>query len=371
MFSRREVNSLSSVRVLIMKTLKYALDSGQLLLNINKEVMPFDDLVAVGERINPKRPFIFVSKVIGRYVPTSLKTLNKVATQLANEVPLTLLQETTTTVISLSETALGLGALVHKALLDKNVHNLNVFTTRHRSFQEVLCGFQETHSHLPNHYVYKSSDDTCNQHLFDTETLILVDDEITTGNTLRNLYESLNLPNVKKVILLSLTDWSGKTFDDWNVDVYKYSLIEGSYSWEKSSEKPKELPYNPHKYADSLVLNLEDSFRLPTFDLFANYRQSATLEKDQYVIYYNELLPYCLQQYMQFLDSDKDVYFLSLSSSPIELSSSITSKTEFQGFYSSVPVYLYNFEDIVTTCNKGLGSLIVVSEPNHIPFAHF
>lgn len=354
-----------------MTQLKYQLDCGILSLDINKEVLPFDQLVDVAERINPKRPFLFVSKVIGRYIPTSLKTMHNIAGLLTEQIPTELLKDTKTTVISLSETALGLGALVHQNLRDNNHTNLNVFTTRHRSTQEVLCGFQESHSHLPNHYIYKSSDEACNQHLFDTETLILVDDEITTGNTLQNLYQSLSFPKVKKVILLSLTDWSGKSFDDWGIDVHKYSLIEGTYSWEKTSDVVKQLPYNPHKYADSLILNLEDNFRLPTFDLFEHYRKPNALDKDQYVLYYNELLPYCLQQYMQFLNSDKDVYFLSLSSSPIELNSTITSKTEFAGFYSSVPVYLYNYEEIVAKCNQGLGSLIVVTEPNHIPFAHF
>ena len=55
-----------------MKQVSYQLSRGILDLTIEKEVEPFENLLGIAERINPKRSFLFVSKVIGRYVPTSL-----------------------------------------------------------------------------------------------------------------------------------------------------------------------------------------------------------------------------------------------------------------------------------------------------------
>ena len=352
-----------------MSLLQYKLDSGTLSLIIKKQIMPFDDLVGVAERINPKRPFIFVSKVIGRYIPTSLKTLVKVSEQLANQIPVTDLQGNVS-VISLSETALGLGALVHKTLNDKGIKNLNVMTTRHKSTLPSYCEFKETHSHLPNHYIYTSSP-SVDQSLTDTEVLILVDDEITTGNTLNNLYKSLNLKKVKKVILLSLTDWSNKSFDNWGVEVVKYSLIEGEYKWTANPNAvAKVLPYNAHSYSDSIVLDFKKNFRQPTFDLFKKRFKASDLKKDVLVVYYNELLPYCLQKYLQYLDNEKDVFFLSLSSSPIDINTEIKSKVELSGFYSNIPVYLYNYREFLNSKNEDKITVTVVTEPYHIPFNH-
>lgn len=352
-----------------MSLLQYKLDSGTLSLIIKKQTMPFNDLVGVAERINPKRPFIFVSKVIGRYIPTSLKTLVKVSEQLANQIPVKDLQGNVS-VISLSETALGLGALVHKTLNDKGIKNLNVMTTRHKSTLPSYCEFKETHSHLPNHYIYTSSP-SVDQFLTDTEVLVLVDDEITTGNTLNNLYKSLNLKKVKKVILLSLTDWSNKSFDNWGVEVDKYSLIEGEYKWTANPDAvTKVLPYNAHSYSDSIVLDFKKNFRQPTFDLFKKRFKASDLKKDILVVYYNELLPYCLQKYLQYLDNEKDVFFLSLSSSPIDINTEIKSKVELSGFYSNIPVYLYNYREFLNSKNEDKITVTVVTEPYHIPFNH-
>ena len=345
----------------------FTLNRGVLKLQINKEVMPFDELIGVSERINPKRPFLFVSKVIGRYIPTSLKTMVRVSQNLTKQIPHTELKGNIT-VVSLSETALGLGVLVHKALTDKGIKNLNTFTSRHKTSLKILSEFKESHSHLPNHYVYKSGKKET-QHFQNTDTLILVDDEITTGNTLYNLYKSLKFNNVKHVILLSLADWSNKTFDDWGVKVSKYSLIEGTYSWTNNHiTLRKQLPYDASLYSESITLKGNNNFRQPNFNFFKDLKNPSKLQKDLLVVYYNELLPYCLSQYLQYLSSNKDVYFLSLSSSPIELSGLIKSKLEFSGFYSPIPVYLYNYTEFVESKNL---AITIVTEPFHIPYGRY
>lgn len=349
-----------------MKSMNFKLSTGELDLHITKEEQPFDSLLSVGERINPKRPFIFISKVIGRYIPTSLKTLEKVATNLVGLVESEyLLVSDKVSVISLSETALGLGVMVHQILQDNGVKNLNVFTTRHKTSNNVLYEFEEPHSHLPCHRIYSSSHD---EFLINTEVLVLIDDEITTGNTLKNLYNSMNLKNIKEVIILTVADWSGteETLYWGKTVVKKYSLISGSYKWTaKEGVVLKQLPYNSLDYDNSIVLS-NHNFRKPSFNFLGNSGKfNINTCKDTLVVYYNELLPYAIKLYYSTLTTNKDVYFLAVSSSPIELGGDIKSKIEYTGYYSNVPVYLYNFNEAIE--NKEI-VVKILTEPNSIPF---
>lgn len=359
-----------------MKNLAFQLSSGILELDIESEVKPFEDLVGIAERINPKRPFIFVSKVIGRYVPTSLQEMFRISSLLASQVPETLL-DGNVTVLSLSETALGLGALVHrhfKTSIGKPI--VNAFTSRHLFATPIYTSFQETHSHLPNHYVYRSFKKSVNNHFDNTETLVLVDDEITTGNTLNNLFKSLKLTSVKRVILLSLTDWSGGAIFDWEgIEVHRFSLITGKYKWTQTSDEVVQLPYNPSTIDESenLINISPNSTRLPSFEGLKIKDQELedknkpisvfdTENKPVVCLYYNEMLPQAIETMHYLHDFTRDVYFLSLSSSPIELGFDIQSKIELPGYYSDIPVYLYNFQEFATALDNP--SVTLIYEPD-------
>ena len=339
-----------------MRCLRFELSRGNLELNIENELIPFEDLVSIAERINPKRSFIFASKVIGRYLPTSSAIMKKTAVTLVQSVPLKLLSGNVS-VVSLSETALGLGALVHQQLKDSDVKALNVFTSRHLISAPIRTIFQEPHSHLPQHYVYKAFDTKINEAFDNTDTLVLVDDEITTGNTLNNLFKSLKLSNVKRVILLSLTDWSNDVSFDWDVELHKFSLIRGTYSWTETSSEPlPQLPYNPEDYKQSSIISPGPySIRLPSYtglDIEFHERSRSRPRDPIICIYYNELLP----QAMQVMDKEygfhDNIYYVALSSSPLIVGGDILSKVEIKGFYSKVPLYLYNIKELLHTLKK-------------------
>ena len=356
-----------------MKQVSYQLSRGILDLTIEKEVEPFENLLGIAERINPKRSFLFVSKVIGRYVPTSLSEMLRVTALLGQQVPSNLLLGNIS-VLSLSETALGLGALVHKYYKDLGVTALNAFTSRHLLSVPIRSKFEEPHSHLPSHYVYKSFDNKVNQHFDNTETLILIDDEITTGNTLANLYASLKLTSVKRVILLTLADWSGESVVDWgDVEVHKFSLISGSYKWTPTSDEVIALPYNPEDIhsRDDLLLVPPQSTRLPSFTgLKIKPRERSRFEissrePTQLVcLYYNEMLPQAIEAmiYDRLEENWSSVYFLSLSSSPLEVGHDIQSKIQLKGFYSDIPVYLYNYQETMQSLSDPSLTIIHESE---------
>jgi NADH:ubiquinone oxidoreductase subunit B-like Fe-S oxidoreductase len=56
-------------------------------IEVSSEVTdyPLTDLFDIAERRNPKRAFLFVSKVLGRHIPVSPQVMRNVYTQLAEQ----------------------------------------------------------------------------------------------------------------------------------------------------------------------------------------------------------------------------------------------------------------------------------------------
>lgn len=339
-----------------MRCLRFELSRGNLELNIETELLPFEDLVSIAERINPKRSFIFASKVIGRYLPTSSEVMFNTSVLLADTIPKNLLVGNVS-VVSLSETALGLGALVHQRFKDQSIKSLNIFTSRHIISSPIRNTFQEPHSHLPQHYIYKSFNEDVNNAFDNTDTLVLVDDEITTGTTLNNLFKALKLSNIKRVILLSLTDWSGDNSFDWDVELHKFSLIKGTYVWSETSTEPlPQLPYNPEDYKQSSIISPGPySIRYPSYEgLGIRPIRPELLRKRSPLIciYYNELLPQAIQVMEREFGQHSRIFYVAISSSPLKVGGDILSKIEIPGFYSKVPLYLYNIQELLSTLDN-------------------
>ena len=70
--------------------------------------------IGFADTVNPKRAFLFVSKVLGRHIPVSPSIMRHAFTDLAELVPDDLPEPVL--VIGMAETAVGLGAGVHQVL---------------------------------------------------------------------------------------------------------------------------------------------------------------------------------------------------------------------------------------------------------------
>lgn len=334
--------------------LQYSLSTGTLDLTFEKEYYRFDSICSLAERLNPKRQFMFVSNVIGRYTPTAFSTIADVSKSLARQVdPRDLTgQGNKVSLLSLAETGLGLGYLVHDYLSRNYGNILRLQTTRRNLTAPILTEFVEPHSHFPNHYIYKSFDPYINKHIEDTTTLIIVDDEITTGSTIKNLVKSLqeSMPQLKKVIALSLTDWSSNLTLD-NIEFKAYSLVKGRYTWVRNVTKPvPELPYTTPKVITATPVD-NNHFRLPTFDnlsdVLRKYDQRYNHSSIQ--VYYDELIFASLLNCIdKFNNTGEDSMLLSISSSPLKLNNIIKTKLVLPNLYdSSMESYLYNFDDLL------------------------
>lgn len=188
------------------------LSCGRIEVSSEETDYPLTDLFDIAERRNPKRSFLFVSKVLGRHIPVSPLVMRNVYTQLAEKFPGTL--DGPVVFIGMAETAVGLGAGVFDEVRKHHPDCVYLTSTRHPVDAELLCEFKEEHSHATDHLIYYPVSAAMRQTVAEAQTLVLVDDEATTGKTFLNLLASLRasgaLRKVRRVIAVTLTDWSGE-----------------------------------------------------------------------------------------------------------------------------------------------------------------
>ena len=206
-----------------------------------------DALFGFAERINPRRAFLFVSKVLGRHIPVSPERMNAAWNALAAHIPTHL--PGPVLVIGMAETAVALGAGVHRALRQGPYPEaLYLASTRHPlpdAEAPLWCRFEETHSHAPAHLLYGSPDPEVQQRLLATRSLILVDDEASTGQTFQHLVaalQSAGLDQLEHIITATLTDWSQPVFPafpHWQ----RVSLLQGHWRWQDNPRA--DLPEMP------------------------------------------------------------------------------------------------------------------------------
>lgn len=207
----------------------------KLAIDINDNPYNFspDALFQMAVRINKKRQFLFVSRLLGKHLAVdpaiSLGTgtilasmlmeneglenhplVNEVVHMINSGIPNRQLSRTSlafkanlpnkTVFIGFAETATGLGHSVFHHF--QNAHYIH--TTREEILHmEPSFYFEEEHSHATSHSVYAP------EHILtDADTIVLIDDEITTGLTLSNLIVALNdsFPG-KRYKILSILDW--------------------------------------------------------------------------------------------------------------------------------------------------------------------
>ncbi|MBP3946009.1 phosphoribosyltransferase domain-containing protein [Psychrobacter sp. K31L] len=370
------------------------------------------DLLGFAQRINPKRAFLFVSKVLGRHIPVAPSTMRHAFTDLANLVPNEL--PTPILVIGMAETAVGLSASVHQALQTRYPQALLLNSTRHAQHDEnsdpngansLLTTFCEDHSHASQHLIYQSSDKVTQEQLLASKTLIMVDDEASTGNTCVNVVTALRnagLTQLKQVHLTTLVDWSldqkntNKQTEDTKparmadrltgIEFHRHHLLSGAWQWtDAPNPEPITMPSVDTTAAGSQALGHTGNWgRFPTLDstegfdkylssfqaAFARFNDQESfndqegfndqksfdvtqLPKRILVLGSNEFvwLPFLLAEWLEAAaqkpDSDTGaiVNFSALTRSPIALGGAITTMLSFGDNYGlGMTNFAYNVE---------------------------
>ncbi|MHC9057413.1 phosphoribosyltransferase domain-containing protein [Pantoea sp. y20] len=227
------------------------LSCGTLSVTPTGGISAIDDLFEIAERRNPKRAFLFVSKVLGRHIPVAPEKMRAVYRQLAEQFPP--LSDGPVLFIGMAETAVGLGAGVFDEVRQRVSEPVYLTSTRHPQQADLLCEFKENHSHATDHLIYLPDDAQLRQRVLNARTLVMIDDEATTGNTFINLLEALRndggLTQIEQVIAVTLTDWSGDALPArCPVPVRSVSLVQGDWHWQQDPDAA--LPPMP-----AMVLN--------------------------------------------------------------------------------------------------------------------
>lgn len=332
------------------------LNRGRISVTVNNshEEWDLDSLLDFAERINPKRAFLFVSKVLGKHIPVKPSIMKQsyesLVTLIPNDLPRPL------TVVGMAETAVCLGGGVYREL-QENYGNDAIFvtTTRHPEKNlPILSEFLEEHSHAQDQLIYGSNDPEIQNKILSSKTLILVDDEISTGNTFKNLIKSLvsnNLKNVERIILVSLVNWNDGNLEDTylNIPVETVALINGNWEWTpNNTAMTHKMPkVNTTAQGEFEIIAPTAWGRKPSYlEIQANYSVKVKPEEKVLVLGSGEYLwiPFLLAEQLE--KSGADVYFSSTTRSPIMQGQAINSICTFKDNYGlGITNYAYNVKD--------------------------
>ena len=354
----------------------------------NKYNLNLDDLIIMGKRINnPKRNFLFISKVLGKHIEAKPKVCKEIGLKLARLIvdkeERSYKNNEKISVIGFAETATGLGMAVASY-----IKNSYYITTTRECITELksILKFEEEHSHATTHKCFPLDKDK----LVNSEKIILVDDEITTGKSMINIIKELNkVTNAKKFIILSILDWRNeehrKVYDDLvskeNINVEVLSLISGDI---KVNDSAIYIDNNDEVINDTTyVLNYNVLDRIDLKTSYEKEVESYLLHTGRFGVEFNEIQALeskckdIANRLQSLIESNKkilvlghgeniyipcriasyingDVYFKSTTRSPIycENSDGYPIKEKHVFYHKGVKYYFYNKSEIEEKYDK-------------------
>lgn len=340
-----------------------SLNRGTIRVDVKKSTQDPVSLFGLAERKNPKRAFLFVSKVLGRHIPVKPSVMSASYQQLVDQIPKDL--PGPVLVFGMAETAVGLGAGVHRSLYQEREDIVYVSSTRHPIDHDLFARFEEEHSHASTHLVYLPSDPSAREMMLNAKSIVMVDDEASTGNTFINLFKSLRdagLNKIEQIVTCVLTDWSGGAVERLiDIPVRSVSLLSGGYCFDEVKDAPfPEMPNVGVIKSGAYPINGDSQWgRLGIISTSNTFAPDVNVvEGDRIlVIGTGEFVwpPFLLAERLE--KAGAEVFFSSTSRSPIALGHAIKHAISFSDNYGlGIPNFLYNVEpglfDRVIICTE-------------------
>jgi orotate phosphoribosyltransferase len=304
---------MKNTQILTLSKKKYTfniLDS----IDVNIEVVanpyniPIEELFTMAARINKKRSFLFVSKVLGKHLPINptkgLITAALLATRYVETVKglncmekerlLSLFfsgnsfksqsfipSSINPVVIGFAETAIALG----HAFFDSFQAAEFFHTTREEPIGlDPAIAFEEEHSHATSHRCYIPFEMIDHQ-----REIILVDDEITTGKTALNIIKSIQekFPR-QEYTVISILDWRSqenqqnflRLEQELGIKINVVSLLTGHVQVTQLKEM---MDYCDREEMDGYIASSIEKLRLGSFFTVSPYTSSTLLNKPRYI----------------------------------------------------------------------------------------
>lgn len=260
----------------------------------NKYNLNLNNLIIMGKRINNnKRNFLFISKVLGKHIEAKPKVCKEIGLKLARLIfdkeEKSYKNNEKVCVIGFAETATGLGMAVASY-----IKNCYYITTTRECITELksIFKFEEEHSHATTHKCFPLDKDN----LVNSEKIILVDDEITTGKSMINIIKELKkVTNAKNFIILSILDWRNeeyrKAYDELvneeNINLEVLSLISGDIKVKDTTTYIDTNDEVINDTADVLNYNVLDRINLKTS--YEKEVESYLLYTGRFGVEFNEI----------------------------------------------------------------------------------
>jgi len=354
----RFLNEISEKEALIVRTVTAPIQAGHLTLTLRREEWPLEECLTYATRQNPRRFYLFVSKVLGKHWPVRPSVMREVHQRLAAKIahlPGPML------VMGMAETAtaLGRGVAEEAAMQNRRDDVLYLQTTRCRLARPLAFAFDESHSHAPDHAVYLP--EPALQPLFQAvRSLVLVDDEISTGRTLVELaraYLRMN-PQIEKIVLASIACWLSEVRQQelaarLQRPVQFPALIEGEFSFTANPAfQPSALPAAGADSGQPHDAMATDPARTGVIagrwnDDFSHRDRVSVRELNRplAVIGTGEYAYAPFRMALALEEEGHDVYYQSTTRSPILVGDAIASRREFPDHHGDgIPNYLYNLD---------------------------
>ncbi|SHK29056.1 phosphoribosyltransferase family protein [Tepidibacter formicigenes] len=285
--------------------------------------IPLDKLFAMAARKNKKRSFLFVSKVLGKHIPVNpfvpliagaalaaryMQIVHNENSKKIKEIINALVEESNINevcddmyknpfklsepciFIGFAETATALGQSMYSYFSNSGAY---IHTTRELiSNLKSIINFEEEHSHATSHRFYSIDPNI----LESKNTVILVDDEITTGKTALNIIEAIQkkYPR-KKYVVVSLLDWRSdediqkfrEKEEKLNISIETVSLLSGNIK-----EKGKISKKNKFNKMDNIDIKINCNIKYINLSEF--FKNLITLSSKDSLGYENDS-PYLLE----------------------------------------------------------------------------
>lgn len=354
------------------------LRSGTLRLRVEQAEVELDALCGYASRRSRKRGFVFVSKVLGKHHPVRPARMADTYARLARKLaglpgPAVL--------VALAETATGLGRGVYEAWVRATGRRDLLFTqtTRYRLRRPPALTFDESHSHATEHLLYEPADPAHADLFRRASTLVLVDDEITTGRTLAGLvaaYRRLN-PRLGSVHLVCLTDWMGRDrraelAAELGVPAGFHSLLRGDYTFDPDPAfDPGPIPdvTGAGGFKDDYLpvdFGRLGCVGLLTPDLDGMTRAAGLRPGDRVLVLGTGEFaypPYLLARHLQ--TRGWDTHFQTTTRSPLMTGAALATALEFvDNYHDGIPNYVYN------VVSNEYDRVLVGYETRPLPAAH-
>jgi len=214
------------------------LPSGRFEFEMYREDLALREICELALRNNPKRRFLFVSKTLGRHIPTRPAAIREVAGLLAEKLHRGM-KPGPVVFIGMAETATTLGQSVFREFLAQGGKGFYIESTRRPTGGARAFSFSESHSHATAHVIHLPTAEDDPENLLRTASqVVVVDDEATTARTAAGLVHAMK-------------EWrAGENFDAWLAVILRWkqggeddaaftgieSLVDGSFGFQPIGE---------------------------------------------------------------------------------------------------------------------------------------